>query len=123
MLLVRWLLLFIVAFFIALVLVLTFIQPAFKQEVGVQLLRYTTRPLPVYLYVLGAFVAGLGLGVTASIYGFVRAKATELRKNRHIRALEQELARLKQSEGEGAPAKKPVPDTEVEPVGHGTAEM
>ena len=95
--LVTWVVLFAVAFIIALALVLTFMQPAFKQEVGAQLLTVKTRPLPVYIYVLGAFIFGLGLSSVAAIVGFVRAKAQSFRSNRRISELERELAETKRA--------------------------
>ena len=90
--LVSWLLLFAIAFFIALVLVLTFMQPAFRVEVGAQILTIKTRPFPVYLYVLAAFVAGLGIGTAALLFTYISAKAESMRRNKHIRELEQRLA-------------------------------
>ena len=90
---VSWLLLFVVAFFIALILVLTFIQPEFRPKVGVQILTYKTPwQLPVYIYVVGAFVAGLGLGIMQALYTFIRTRTEIFRKNRKIRDLEQQLA-------------------------------
>jgi hypothetical protein len=90
--LMTWILLFALSFFIALVLVLTFIQPEFKVAVGAQILTYKTQRIPVYFYVLGAFILGLAMGTVAAIYGFVRAKAGDFRKNKRIRELEAELA-------------------------------
>jgi uncharacterized membrane protein YciS (DUF1049 family) len=86
-----WILMFIITLFIALVLVLTFIQPEFKQLVGAQVLTYKTRPLPVYLYVIGAFALGLGLGTIQALYTFIRTRADLFRKNRRIRELERTL--------------------------------
>jgi hypothetical protein len=107
--LMKWLLLFALSLFIALVLVLTFVQPAFKVEVGAQILTHTTRPIPVYLYVLGAFIAGLVLGASAAVIGFVRAKAVEFRKNKRIRELENLLAEGAMAPGQsgGIPAALP----------------
>lgn len=85
---VAWLLLLMVTFFIALVLVLTFMQPAFKQEVGARILTIHTRSIPVYMYVLGAFTFGLFLGVLGMLAGYVSAKRDAFRKNRRIRELE-----------------------------------
>jgi hypothetical protein len=95
--LLRWLLLFVIAFFIALVLVLTFMQPAFRVEVGAQILTFKTRAFPVYLYVLAAFVAGLGLGTMALLFNFIGAKTESVRKNRHIRELEQRVAEMERT--------------------------
>ncbi|MBN2036493.1 MAG: LapA family protein [Chitinispirillaceae bacterium] len=86
-----WILLFIFSLFIALVLVLTFIQPEFKQMVGAQILTYKTQQMPVYSYVIGAFVLGLALGVMQALYTFIRTRAELFAKNRKIRELEHQL--------------------------------
>jgi hypothetical protein len=95
--LVYWLMLFAIAFFIALVLVLTFMQPAFRVEVGAQILTFKTRPFPVYLYVLASFVAGLFLGTMALLFNFISAKTDSIRKNRLIRELEQRVAEMEKT--------------------------
>ncbi|MGA2505882.1 MAG: LapA family protein [Chitinispirillaceae bacterium] len=89
--LLTWLLLFVIAFFIALVLVLTFTQPVFKQVVGARILTVETHAIPVYMYVLGAFIAGLLFGVCAMLSGYIRSKVESGRKSRRIRELEQKL--------------------------------
>lgn len=89
-----WMVTFIIALFIALVLVLTFIQPEFKTTVGAQIIAFKTRALPVYLYVAGAFAFGLALGVVQVMFTFIRAKAEIFRKNKMIRELEQKVADL-----------------------------
>jgi hypothetical protein len=88
---ITWLLLFMIALIIAFVMVLTFMQPAFKQEVGARILTIQTRAIPVYMYVLGAFLSGLLFGILAVLPGFVRAKMEGGRRNRRIRELEQKL--------------------------------
>jgi hypothetical protein len=102
--LMTWILLFALSFFIALVLVLTFIQPEFKVAVGAQILTHKTQRIPVYFYVLGAFILGLAMGTVAAIYGFVRAKAGDFRKNKRIRELESELAEAQKGSGTQAGA-------------------
>jgi uncharacterized integral membrane protein len=89
--LLTWLLLFVIVSFMALVLVLTFMQPAFKTEVGVQILTVKTKTFPVYLYVLGAFASGLLFGVLAMLSGYVRSKLDGRRKSKRIRELEEKL--------------------------------
>jgi uncharacterized integral membrane protein len=86
-----WLLLFAVALFIALVMVLTFTQPVFKQEVGAKILTIQTRAIPVYMYVLGAFLAGLFFGICAVLPASLRVKVEGGRKSRRIKELEQKL--------------------------------
>jgi uncharacterized integral membrane protein len=92
-----WLLLFSVALFLAVVMVLTFMQPAFKQEVGARLLTVETRAFPVYLYVIGAFLAGILFGLLTVLTGYIRVTMEGGRKSRRIRELEQKLV-----ESEGA---------------------
>jgi uncharacterized integral membrane protein len=86
-----WLLILILTVFVALVLVLTFMQPAFKTEVGAQILMFKTRTFPVYMYVLGAFAAGLLIGVLAMVLGLVRTRLDIRRKNKRITELETKL--------------------------------
>jgi uncharacterized membrane protein YciS (DUF1049 family) len=89
---ISWLFLLILTFCIALVLVLTFIQPEFKQEVSMRLLAFSTQKVPIYLYVLGAFTIGLGFGLITAIIGYFKAKMVEMKKNKRIRELETALA-------------------------------
>lgn len=100
---ISWLLLLCCTFLVALVLVLTFIQPEFKQEVSMRLLAFSTRKIPIYLYVLGAFTAGLGLGLLTAIIGFFKAKMTGLKNNKRIRELEGALAEIKNARVPAAP--------------------
>jgi hypothetical protein len=108
-----WLLLFAVALFIALVMVLTFMQPVFKQEVGARILTIQTRAIPVYMYVLGAFLAGLFIGICAMLPGSIRGKVEGGRKNRRIKELEQKLVEAENAHTESpADAKFLPPETE-----------
>jgi uncharacterized membrane protein YciS (DUF1049 family) len=92
---ISWLLLLCCTFLIALVLLLTFIQPEFKQEVSMRLLTCSTRKVPIYLYVLAAFTLGLGLGMITAFVGFVKAQMAGMKKNRRIRELEDALAEVR----------------------------
>jgi hypothetical protein len=102
-----WLVLFVVALFIAMVMVLTFMQPAFRQEVGARILTIETRALPVYLYVLGAFLAGLLFGVLTVLPGYIRAAVEGGRRNRRIRELEQKLVESENARVENARIESP----------------
>jgi uncharacterized membrane protein YciS (DUF1049 family) len=119
-----WLLLFILSLFISLVLVLTFIQPEFKQLVGAQILTYKARQLPVYFYVIGAFALGIALGTTQALYTFIRTRTELFHKNRRIRELEKLLEEqtAQQSaaapqETERAPEVPPEPDAAAATTG------
>jgi uncharacterized membrane protein YciS (DUF1049 family) len=92
---ISWLLLLCISFLIALVLVLTFIQPEFKQEVSMRLLAFSTRKIPIYLYVLGAFTIGLGFGLITAVVGYFKAKMVDMKKNKRIKELEAALEEAK----------------------------
>jgi len=104
-----WLLLFAVALFIALVMVLTFMQPVFKQEVGARILTVQTHAIPVYMYVLGAFLAGLFFGLLAMLPGYIRGKVEGGRRNRRIRELEQKLIEAENAHAESSADAKFLP--------------
>lgn len=103
---ISWLLLLCCSFLVVLILVLTFIQPEFKQEVSVRLLTFSTRKFPIYLYVLGAFTAGLGFGLITAIVGFFKAKIADRKKSKLIKELEAALADTRKLQGT-APAVGP----------------
>jgi uncharacterized membrane protein YciS (DUF1049 family) len=113
-----WLLIFILSLFVALILVLTFIQPEFKQSVGAQILTYKTRQMPVYLYVIGAFALGLGLGIIQALYTFIRTRADLFRKSRRIRELEQKLEERNGPEGAGEALTQETASITGEPMHH-----
>ena len=94
--LLSWGVTFLVALFIAIVLVLTFTQPEFKTTVGAQILAYKTRQLPVFMYVAGAFGAGLLIGVLQALYTFFSSRAKIFQKNGRIKDLERKLAETEQ---------------------------
>jgi uncharacterized integral membrane protein len=85
---VVWLLLLIVTVFLAITLTLTFMQPAFGQEVSVSILFFKTRVFPVYFYVLAAFVAGLVLGIFPMLFLYIKTKREAMRSVKRNRELE-----------------------------------
>jgi uncharacterized membrane protein YciS (DUF1049 family) len=91
----KLLFIFALAFVIALVVVLTFIQPAFQQKVGLQILTYQTRPFSVVYFVLGSFLIGLCIGFFTAIWSYIISRTELFKKNRHIKSLELELKTLK----------------------------
>jgi uncharacterized integral membrane protein len=111
---VTWLLLFFIAVLVAVVLVLTFMQPAFKQEVGARIFSVQSRALPVYFYVLGAFLAGLLLGVLSVLPGEIRSRLENARKSRRIKELERKLV-----ESESAGLASPTDAKFLPPEGEG----
>jgi hypothetical protein len=53
--LLKWVLIFAFAFVVAWVLIFTFTQPPFAEGVPAKIFAYRTPPIPVYVYVTGAF--------------------------------------------------------------------
>jgi uncharacterized membrane protein YciS (DUF1049 family) len=93
--LLKWVVLFIIAFVIAWVLIFTFTQHPFYEQVPARIFTYNTPPVPMYAYVSGAFGVGLLLGLTVALYYYITKQAEHFKRSRKIRALENELAELK----------------------------
>ena len=110
---IAWLLLLCCIFIVALALALTFTQPVFRDSVSVKLLFFPDREIQMYIFVLGVFIAGLGLGTATALIVFVKAKMAAVKKNRRIRELEAELAgavihpNTAVSQGTGSAAQSP----------------
>ena len=83
-----WLLLLAITVGMVMTLTLTFMQPAFRQEVSVSILFFRTRSFPVYLYVLAALGAGIILGFFPMLFMYVRTKREVWRRGKRIRELE-----------------------------------
>lgn len=108
-----WLLLFAVALLMALVMVLTFMQPPFQERVGARILTIPTHAIPVYMYVLGAFIAGLFFGVLTLLPGMIGLKLEGGRRGKRIRELEQKLVEVENTRAVAAEdAKFLPPETE-----------
>ena len=71
---VTWLLLLIITVFLAITLTLTFMQPAFRQEVSVSIVFFKIRAFPVSFFVLAALIAGLILGFFPMFFLFIKTK-------------------------------------------------
>jgi hypothetical protein len=89
----KWSVLFVAAFMMAWILIFTFIQEPFKYMVPARILAYQTPPIPVYLYVAGAFGIGLILGLWVALYYFVVQKRLLGLKSKEASTLEEELIR------------------------------
>ncbi len=87
----KWSVLFVAAFMVAWVLIFTFTQEPFKIMVPARILAYQTPPIPVYIYVAGAFGAGLLIGLWVALYYFVVQKRLLGMKRKEASTLEEEL--------------------------------
>ncbi|NLW31720.1 MAG: LapA family protein [Fibrobacter sp.] len=88
---IKWLAIFGAAFFAAWILIFTFTQPQFKETASARIFTYYTPPIPVYLYVAGAFAMGLLIGLAVALYYYITYQARIHKKNKQIRVLEEEV--------------------------------
>ncbi len=89
---VKWAVVFLVAFALAFVIIVTFSQQEFKQTASAVIFTYKTRPLPVYLYVAGALGLGLAVGCSLAAYYYVTLKSAVFKGDRQIKKLEEDLS-------------------------------
>ncbi|MGB7569772.1 MAG: LapA family protein [Chitinivibrionales bacterium] len=111
MTLIKWITLFVCAFCVAFVIIVTFSQDPFKQHVPAMIFTYQTAAIPIYLYVVGALCLGLIVGFAVALYQFITLKSTMYKKSKTIKELEEKIAIL-----EHASLKVP-PDEDSGPVG------
>lgn len=95
--LLKWILLFVVAFLVAWILIFTFTQPPFAQGVPAKIFTYRTPSIPVYIYVAGAFMTGLLLGCSLALYNYITGGLKVRKLSKKLRSAESELAILKVS--------------------------
>lgn len=87
----KWFVLFAAAFMVAWVLIFTFTQEPFKSMVPARILAYQTPPIPVYIYVAGAFGAGLLIGLWVALYYFIVQQRLLGVKSKEASAMEEQL--------------------------------
>jgi uncharacterized membrane protein YciS (DUF1049 family) len=110
MVFVKWGAVFIVAFALAFVIIVTFSQPQFKQTASAVLFTYQTKPLPLYLYVAGALGLGLAVGCSLAAYYFITLRTAVFNRDRQIKKLEEDLSiavSSKQVQATGSDAPSP----------------
>jgi hypothetical protein len=90
----KWLVLFLCAFCMAFVVVVTFSQAPFKEPVSAVIFTYTTASIPLYWYVIGALGIGLIVGLVVALYYFIVFKQDVYKKNKIIRELEANMAKM-----------------------------
>lgn len=88
---VKWAVVFLVAFALAFIIIVTFSQPEFQVRVSAHLFTYQTKALPVWMYVAGALCLGLVTGLSVAVYYNVILRTALHRKDREIKTLETEL--------------------------------
>jgi uncharacterized membrane protein YciS (DUF1049 family) len=89
---VKWGIVFLAAFALAFVVIVTFSQPQFRQTASVVIFTYQTKSLPLYLYVAGALGLGLAVGCSLAAYYYVTLRAGLFKRDRQIKKLEEDLS-------------------------------
>lgn len=117
---VKWAAVFVVAFIVAWILIFTFIQEPFKQTAAARILKWWTPAIPIYLYVVGAFVGGLMVGLGVAVFNYVTLQAKVHHYKKEYKTLEVQYgeanARAKQFEMDEPP------ETEVSQLVHSPTE-
>jgi len=88
----KWAVLFLGAFAVAFVIIITFSQEPFKQMVPAVIFTYHTRPVALYWYVAGALGTGFAAGLSIVLYQYIMLHAALYKKDRRIRKLEADAA-------------------------------
>jgi uncharacterized integral membrane protein len=94
MTLIKWVMVFVCAFCVAFVIIVTFSQQPFKQPVPAMIFTYQTASFPIYLYVVGALCLGLIIGLAVAFYQFITLKSAMYKKSKIIKDLEEKIAVL-----------------------------
>lgn len=87
----KWVLLFLIAFTISFILLRTFSQPIFQQKASAWILGYTTPAIALYWYVAGSFIIGFLIGLAAVINNVITSITGSMKKSKRIKELEKEL--------------------------------
>jgi uncharacterized membrane protein YciS (DUF1049 family) len=93
----KWLVVFIVAFLFAWILIFTFTQEQFKQVASARILAYWTPAIPIYFYVAGAFGIGLLLGLFAAFYYYIVLQSKVHHATNELHELEEKLAEARRT--------------------------
>lgn len=87
----KWIVVFSIAFMFAWILIFTFTQEQFKQVASARILTYWTPSIPIYIYVAGAFGLGLLLGLFAAFYYYIVLQSKVHQRTKELHALEEKL--------------------------------
>ena len=109
--LLKWALMFVCAFAVAFVMIVTFSQPPFKQEAPAMIFTYHTPAVALYWYVLGALCLGLVIGLSVAAYSMIISKMALLKKSRQCKELEQKVSAFERAQPQDPIA--PPPDTQL----------
>jgi hypothetical protein len=92
----KWVIVFTIAFAFAWVTIFTFNQEPFRIQVPAKLILWQTRAIPVYFYLVGAFVSGLFIGLFIAFYNKIVFSSKLKKKIMELRIVNQDVDILKQ---------------------------
>jgi hypothetical protein len=93
-----------IAFVAACVVLLTFMQQPFQTQAHADLLWYKTPDIPVYYFLIGAFVLGLLFGLVALLYYWGSLSMALRDERRKVKRLQDEMETVRTSvSGEHTP--------------------
>ncbi|HUI91968.1 MAG TPA: LapA family protein [Chitinivibrionales bacterium] len=116
MVFIRWAIVFVISFAIAVVIIVNFSKPEFGVQVPAWFFFYQTKPHPVWHYVSAALGLGLAVGLSIAAYYIVTLRAKIYKKDKQIKQLEAERA----AGAAPPPAAMDQAQDFVEPVGDDT---
>lgn len=93
----KWIVVFVIAFLFAWILIFTFNQPPFREVAPARILSYWTPAIPIYIYVAGAFGIGLLLGLFAAFYYYFTQHKKVHKATKELHVLEERLAEAKRA--------------------------
>ena len=108
----KWGLLFLIAFALAFVIIVTFSQPQFRQTASVVLFTYQAKPLALYVYVAAALGLGLVVGCSIAAYYYLTLRTALFKRDRRIKKLEEDLGIAQSLHGNDAPQQSLAPSDE-----------
>ncbi len=91
----KWSLFFLFSFAVSWILISTFSQDEFSKDAPGVIFVYSTPSIPIYIYVAGAFLLGLLIGLTVAVFNYISLTARGSRKSRQIKSLEKDNAKLR----------------------------
>ena len=89
---VRWIIIFSIAFLASWVIIFTFNKEPFKAQVPAKILVWQTQSIPVYIYLTFAFCLGFVIGLLIVLYNAIVYRSKLSRANKKIHKLEQDLS-------------------------------
>jgi len=90
----KWFIVFAIAFASAWILIFTFTQTQFSESAPIKIFGYSTAEFPIYFFVAAAFGIGLLIGFIAAGYYYVTGLAGIRSKKKEIKKLTESISQI-----------------------------